>query len=286
MTQHSNPDNILHLHDGRRLGYAEYGAPDGKPVLYFHGAPGSRRSLFAEMAEVGAQRGIRLIVPERPGYGLSDPLNGRSVGDWTNDVLALTNALGIDRFKLIGFSMGSLYALACAQALPAQVERVAIVGGLAPLNVAGVDAGRPAAIRDIYDLARSDPHGLRVAMAPLAGSAAGLVETMASLASAVDKELLSTRVAEFEMDFAETLRGGVDGVVCDILLAANEWTFPLEHIPASVDLWVGTEDCNTPPAMTRHLASVLPHSQVFELPGEGHFCLYSHWHEILGSFSR
>lgn len=274
-------DNILRLPDGRSLGYATYGAPAGMPVLYFHGAPGSRRSIFPDMAAMAAQRDVRLIAPEQPGYGLSDPLSERSPDAWTHDVRALTNALGIDRFHLIGFSMGSLYALACAQALPAQVERVAIVSGLAPLSVAGVQEGRPAAMRDLYDLARSDPRALREAMAPLAESAAGLVETMAALGSAFDKELLSARAAEFEADFAEALRGGAESVAYDIVLAAGAWIFPLEQIQASVDLWVGTEDCTTPPAMSRHLASVLPHARLFELPGAGHFCLYTHWQDIL-----
>jgi len=274
-------DNTLRLPDGRGLGYATYGAPDGMPVLFFHGSPGSRRSIFADMAEVAARRNVRLIAPERPDYGLSDPLSGRSVGDWTNDIRILTGALGIGRCKLVGFSMGSLYALACAQALPAQMERVAIVSGLAPLSVAGVDADRTATARALYDLAGTDPRGLRDALAPMAGSPAGLLATMAASAAAVDQELLTARAPEFEADFAEMLRGGVEGIACDIVLAGGGWTFPLAEIQAEVDLWIGTEDCITPPAMTRHLASVLPHNQVFELPGAGHFCLYTHWTDIL-----
>lgn len=282
MTQSSPAtDQTLRLPDGRRLGYAAYGAPDGMPVLYFHGAPGSRRSIFPDMAAAAAQRGVRLIVPERPGYGLSDPAGERSLADWIADVKALTDALEIDRFRLIGFSLGSLYALACAQALPARVERVAIVGGPAPLSVKGVDAGRPAEMRALYDLAASDPHALREAMAPLAASAAGLVDTMAALASAVDRELIAARRPGFEADYAETLRGGIEGVAGDTVLAAGAWTFPLAEIQAEVDLWIGTEDCFTPPAMTRHLASVLPRNRVFELAGAGHFCLYTHWHDIL-----
>jgi len=282
---HSAPpeptDNVLRLPDGRRLGYAAYGVPAGMPVLYFHGAPGSRRSIFADMAAAAAQRGMRLIAPERPGYGLSDPLRERSVGDWTDDVHALTHALGIDKFKLVGFSMGSLYALACAQALPAQVERIAIVGGLAPLSVVGVDADRAAAMRALYNLARADPRALREAMAPLAASPAGLLAAMAASATAVDQDLLAARAPWFEADYAETLRNGIEGVACDTVLAAGAWPFPLEQIRAEVDLWIGTEDCFTPPAMTRHLASVLPRSRLFELPGAGHCCLYTHWPEIL-----
>lgn len=274
-------DDTLGLPDGRRLGYAEYGAPDGMPVLYFHGAPGSRRSIFADMDRAAAQRGLRLIAPERPGYGLSDPANRRTVKDWTADMRVLTRALGIDRFRLIGFSMGSVYALACAQAIPARVERVAVVGGLAPLSVAGVDADRPESLRAFWDLARSDPRALHEAMAPLAGSPAGLVATMAASAAQVDKNLLAARAAQFEADYAETLRGGVEGVAGDLVLAAGDWAFPLAEVQARVDLWIGAEDRLAPPVMSLHLASTLPNAVLRELPDEGHFCLYTRWIEIL-----
>lgn len=280
-TSPTTPDKTLRLPDGRGLCYAEYGALTGVPVLFCHGAPGSRRSVFADMAEAAAQRGIRLIVPDRPGHGRSDPLAGRSVGDWTNDVLALTSALGIDRFRLIGFSMGSLYALACAQALPSQVERVAVVSTLAPMGVAGVNTGRSAGVLALYEQARSDPHGLRDTMMPLAKSSASLFETMAAAAPAVDQALLAERRPWFEADFAESLRNGIEGIASDFVLAAGEWTFQLWEIQATVDLWLGTEDCNTPPPMARHLEAVLPHSRLFEYSGEGHFCLYTRWHEIL-----
>jgi len=274
-------DLSLRLPDGRQLGFAEYGTADGTPVLFFHGAPGSRHSIFTDMAKAAAQRGIRLIAPERPSYGLSDPMSGRSVYDWASDILALTNALGIDHFKIIGFSIGSLYALACAHAMPTQVERVAIVGGLAPMNIAGVTTGMSPMVLSLYDLARSDPRGLREVMAPLGSSAAGLLTAMAASMPLVDQALITARSLEFEVDLTEALRGGIEGIACDFVLAAGEWTFPLAETQAEVDLWIGTEDCNTPPAMTRHLASLLPHSQRFELPGEGHCCLYKHWSEIL-----
>lgn len=274
-------DQTLRLPDGRTLGYADYGAPDGLPVLFFHGAPGSRQSIFSDMAEAAVQRGIRLLVPERPGYGLSDPLRERTLATWTNDVRAFTHALGIERYKLIGFSMGSLYALACAQALPTQVGRIAIIGGLAPLSIAKVDAGRSETLCAFYALASNDLHGLRNAMAPLAGSPTGLVETMATSAAPIDQTLFAARGSEFVVDYTEALRGGIESIARDVELAAGTWTLPLTEIMAETDLWVGTEDCSAPPPMTRYLASVLPHSRVFELPGAGHFCLYTHWQAIL-----
>ena len=97
----SREDQSILLPDGRRLGYAEYGALGGRPVLFFHGAPGSRH-IHADMADVVTRRGIRLIAVERPGYGLSDPQPGRSMLDWPGDVAVLADTLGIAQFSIIG----------------------------------------------------------------------------------------------------------------------------------------------------------------------------------------
>lgn len=274
-------NHSIRLADGRCLGFAEYGSMMGSPVLFFHGAPGSRLSIFSEMAEAASERGLRLIAPDRPGYGLSAALSGRSVLDWTKDVLALTGALGIGDFKLIGFSLGSLYALICALALPEMVTRVAIVGGLAPLSISGVTAGMAPSARGLYDLARSDRSGLREVMKQLASSPATLVETLAASMSPPDQRLLTARSVNFEADFAESLRSGIEGVVSDFELASGEWPFYLEEIRSNVDLWVGSEDCNTPAAMTHYLASTIRQSQMHELPAAGHFCIYTHWAEVL-----
>jgi pimeloyl-ACP methyl ester carboxylesterase len=133
----------------------------------------------------------------------------------------------------------------------------------------------------LFELARSDPHALRDVMAALASSPVALLETMAASMPAGDQRLIAARRESFEADFAELLRGGIEGIARDFELIAGEWTFPLAEIQTSVDLWSGTEDCNTPPAMSRHLAAVLPHARLLELPDEGHWCLYSRWHEIL-----
>lgn len=59
-------DGTLRLGDGRRLGYAQYGRPDGQPVFYFHGHPGSR--LEARLADqAAAAAGVRVIAVDRPG---------------------------------------------------------------------------------------------------------------------------------------------------------------------------------------------------------------------------
>ena len=83
-------NTTITLPDGRRLGCAEYGDPDAMPVLYCHGFPSCR--LEPSMLPVS---GIRLIALDRPGYGLSDPLPGRTLLDWPRDVAAAADALGL-----------------------------------------------------------------------------------------------------------------------------------------------------------------------------------------------
>ena len=61
----------MRLADGRRIGYAEYGDPQGASVLAIHGTPGSR-FMFALTDKAARERGLRIFAPERPGYGLSD----------------------------------------------------------------------------------------------------------------------------------------------------------------------------------------------------------------------
>ncbi len=285
MTDVSVPDpgaHFLRLHDGRRLGYAECGAAEGWPVLFFHGAPGSRRQVDADMAATSAKLGVRLIAPERPGYGLSDVQSGRTPQDWAADIARLADDKGIERFHIVGYSAGGIYALACAHDLPARVAGVALVGGFAPLRVPGVTEGMSPEVSGLCALARSDAQGLRNALAPLAGSAAaGFLAALVQGLPEPDKRIASERSRQFEQDFVEALRQGAEGFACDMILASGPWGFNPAYIRTPVHLWQGEEDRNAPPAMAHYLASVLELRELFMLPGEGHLCLYNHWKAIL-----
>jgi pimeloyl-ACP methyl ester carboxylesterase len=130
----------LLLRAGRRLGYAEYGTPDGEPGFYFHGHPGSR--LEAELAdEASAEAGLRLIALDRPGYGLSDFQLDRTLLDWPRDVEEAADALGLERFSVLGSSGGGPYALACAHELTERVTRAGVVSGVGPHDAPGATDG-------------------------------------------------------------------------------------------------------------------------------------------------
>jgi pimeloyl-ACP methyl ester carboxylesterase len=128
---------IVRLRDGRSMGYAQYGSGDGAPIVNAHGGFACRLDVAAADA-VAAEAGVRLISPDRPGVGLSDPLPGRTALDWAYDVADLLDQIDVDRFAVMGWSMGAQYAAAVGHALPHRVTRVAIIAGALPLIEPGV----------------------------------------------------------------------------------------------------------------------------------------------------
>ncbi|MBV8463847.1 MAG: alpha/beta hydrolase, partial [Acidimicrobiales bacterium] len=77
-------DQVVLLPDGRTLGYAEFGDPEGTPLVNCHGGLTGR--LDVEPADrVAQQAGIRILSPDRPGIGRSDRKKGRTIGDWAAD---------------------------------------------------------------------------------------------------------------------------------------------------------------------------------------------------------
>lgn len=88
------------LPDGRELGYAQYGAPAGKPIFYQHGLPGSRIEA-ARLHGLGQELGARIIATDRPGYGWSSPQPGRTLLGFPRDVDQLATHLGIKSYSLL-----------------------------------------------------------------------------------------------------------------------------------------------------------------------------------------
>ena len=279
-------ESSIRLGDGRTLAYAEYGDPDGHPVLACHGSPSSRLERHVEDPEEYRRWGVRLVVPDRPGFGCSDPLPGRRVMDWPGDVAQLLAHLGIERFTTLSLSGGAAYALACAHVFGDRVRAVGILGGAPPPDVpwpwprwvpARVRAGvhRPAQLAAV----------LRPAFAPLALRPAMIPRYLQLRLGAADRRVLGRPAVRSVLaaTFTEGLRNGSAALAEDRALLFRPWGFPLSSIGQRVHIWHGTQDWQVPVVLGQVLSAMLPDCSAHWVAGEGHFLVFDHAEEIYRS---
>jgi pimeloyl-ACP methyl ester carboxylesterase len=271
-------ENVLRLSDRHRLGYLECGQLDGEPVFYCHGFPGSR--LEVRLAEtVAMAKGIRLIGIDRPGYGLSDADPGCLLADWGTVPARLADALGIDRFRVLGVSGGGPYALACAHRLPDRVTGATVVCSLAPVDHPRALSGMAWFNRFGLRLSGIAPRLVPVALKPLAHllrrHPGTILKYVALRAGEVDRRAMAAAEVQRLMrrTFRESVRSGTAGAARDVLAYSRPWGFRLSDIAVPVHLWHGEEDRIVPPAMGRRLAADMPQCRATFFPGEGHISL-------------
>ncbi len=133
-----NPPPTFELtsRDGRLVRYCVYGASDGLPVVFHSGSPGTRWKR-PDVIKATEQSGLRMLVPDRPGYGGSTRQAGRTVADVADDVRLLADAQEWAQFAVAGNSGGGPHALACAALLPERVTRCAMGSGISPPDTSG-----------------------------------------------------------------------------------------------------------------------------------------------------
>ena len=286
MTLAAPPETrLLQLDDRRWIACAECGDPGGRPVFAFHGIPGSRLQQHPD-AGIAAERGMRVIHIDRPGFGLSSPCPARTLASWAHDIVAIADRLDLETFAVAGVSGGGPFALACAALLGERVTRAAIVSGVGPPG--SMHGGRTTlgAHAAFYFAARAP----RLLRGPL-GAAARLgvrapgrfFDRLARHLAPDDQRTLARPEvrAMLARDLGESLRQGVDAVLTDLRLEARPWQLPLEAIRTPVALWHGDADRIVPPAAARHLAAVIPGAQAQVLPGLGHFMILDCWAGVL-----
>lgn len=266
--------------DGRTLCFAEWGDPDGFPVLALHGTPGGRLNRHPDESRY-AEAGARVITYDRAGYGRSDRHAGRTVVDCVADVVAIVDALGIARFSVTGGSGGGPHALAVAARLPGRVVRARCDVGVAPFSAEGLDwfAGMdplnvtefgwavegegtlvPNIEREIAEMAA------RVAEDPskLLGDDWELAEADRAV---LEREDMGQMFRESTEDLA---RGGAWGWVDDDLAFTTPWGFAVAEITVPVEVRYGIKDVLVPAAHGQWLGDHVPHAQVVVEDAQGH----------------
>ena len=277
----SEAEYRVHLADGRRIACLSLGDPRGPPVLYFHGFPGSRLEARV-MAGAASRAGVRLLAVDRPGFGESTFQPGRRIRQWSADIRALTDALGVQRFSIVGMSAGAPYALACAADPAAGLDQIVLISPLGPLEGGHWPRGMIARNRRLLGLAARAP--------ALARGAAHLITAWIRLSGeryirfliaglhSPDRDLFADPAYRSIMaeNMMEALRQGGRGAAWELTLIAQPWDFRLEDVRRRVHLWQGLADEILPAALAQNLARALPVCEARYLPAEGHLSLLVH----------
>jgi len=273
-------DNILKLPDDRQLCYAEYGDPKGFPIFFFHGQASSRL-LCGLIPGSPFLPGVRLIAPDRPGYGQTDFKKGvTTLENWPNDVVALANALGIDKFAVLGVSGGGPYALACAWKIPEPLTGVGVCSSLGPF-LPETMVNSVSYTRIMWKYVPRLPRFFRAEMAFFAWLARNFpnlyVRLILNEFSETDqKEYARLKVADILLlDRTEGYRQGGIGTWYDTHIPAT-WPIPLKEIKVKVFYWHGEEDITVPVAMGRYIAEQIPDCEATFIKGFGHFWIFEH----------
>ena len=269
------------LPDGRTLAYCEFGDPGGDPIFHAHGVPSSRLEGVL-LHDAARKYGFRVIATDRPGIGQSTYLPGRTFLDYPKDISSLADALGLERFGVMGGSGGGAHTAVCAYAM---AERLTVNLTMCPFtNFAEFPAPETllsGAEAVTWRMARISP-ALVFAMCALMGlGIRGLGDryekwaaTAANKTEGPDGEVARAnpeKMARMGRVTAEAFAQGGRGVAVDTMIQYSDWGFRLAELRGRIHLFHGTEDGLVPFAFGRHIAEHAPDCQFHVLEGWGHF---------------
>ncbi|MEU3712428.1 alpha/beta fold hydrolase [Streptomyces catenulae] len=262
------------LPDGRLLGWAEWGPPDGRPVVLCPGAATSR--WLGCGADVVDGLGVRLVSVDRPGLGASTPAPGRTLADFATDLRALCAARDLGRPAVVGNSQGAPFALACAAA--------GVAGSLALVSaadeVATADRLDPG-VRDLVALTARDPAAAEEFFTGF--TAAAMRELVLTGSPACDRAVYGSPAfaAAYRRALDEGFAQGASGYARDTVLAMSRWPLDLAALTLPCDIWYGTEDTTHSPDRGARLTTRIPGAHRHLVPDTGGALLWTHTEEIL-----
>lgn len=277
----------LTLTNGLRLGYAEYGDPRGEVMFYFHGWPSShvQGALFDEPAK---KHRIRLICPDRPGIGLSDFQENRTLEDWPDTLAQLAAHIGADNYHVLGWSGGGPYVLVTALRMPKRLLSASIICGAPPLKFLG-DREMFWLYRVMIQLRHYFPTVLGGVLRLGALTARGQPEKaplrwLMKLLGQEDRRVLLLP-GIFDVVRAATL-GALDrgprNVIADADIYLSEWGFEVSQIHFPIHFWHGKQDKNIAWSYTDRIASLIPVSTQEWSDIDGHYSLpITHAEQVL-----
>ncbi len=268
--------------DGRKLAFRVYGSGP-QPVLYFHEAVGGSR-LLPGTDRTARELGLRVIVPDRPGCGFSDPHPQYGFASVATDMLSILDTLEVRSAVFIGVLSGAAHALAAACAVPERCEHLLCVSGRLP---SATDTARHGPLVQLRSNLAKQPWMLNsffnILRSRSSDSLHRRLVTRTYGASAVDAAVLQNQPLVMEHLVASTLESlavNSAGIIDELRAFAAHPTLPLERLTAPVTLWHGRHDTiSAPEAIAAYMGERASHQRVFE--DAGALLVFQRWREVL-----
>ncbi len=281
----------LALPDGRELAYADFGAADGRVVLFLHdNILGD--TWPAALANAATERGLRIVAPARPYFSTSSPYPARRgpLDVVVGDTRHLLEHLGIDDYVVLSRTTGSAFGAALALADPHRCRALVALSPALPFSKSGDYDHLNDHARFVALSARFQKTALLFACRAgeafyrTAGARRYLKAVLAR--SAPDRALcddpLVLRDLQHGCDFSDNYKGFYHE-----LLGLQSHPFPrFDDIGCPVELIVGDLDSNNRRRQAERVAAGLRNFRVTVIPGAGALFFYTHGEIVLAALER
>lgn len=272
--------------DGRIVAFTRTGVLEGTPLLRVPGTPGCRWSIRADRSP-WYDRGLHVVVTERPGFGASTRLPGRRFHEHADDLAAILDHLGIDRVLVMGGSGAAPHILSFLSRHPDRARAATIVVGAAPLEPSEVEAMIEINRAEWYLIQAGDRDAVREHVRPywealVADPIAGMMEIFEDAPQA-DRRVMADPAwrASMARGIREALEGNLEGWI-DESFADLAWDdIDLSSITTSITWYHGHADTAAPFSAAARLVAGLPTARLVDFPDEGHLASYYREGEFL-----
>ena len=272
----------------KKIAYHDFGDPNGKPIIFFHGTGSHIHSLLLHKPAV--EYGFRMITPDRPGVGDSDFYKWE-LTDFAKDVEGLADHLELNTFGIMGISGGgpTLYAtaytfperlnfcvdLACAKPVFTDPEMIKDQG-LADKFYAKVGAKLPLALFEI-------PYGILGTMQKIFKSPKSFAKMFNDSLCEADKLIFDMPDFQyvFMHDFQYLFKHGAKGPAYDAQTNYRKWDFDIREVEFPVQVYQGSDDKFIPPKHSNWLIGKLKNVNITTYEKQGHFYHVVYGYQLL-----
>jgi pimeloyl-ACP methyl ester carboxylesterase len=256
MATDTRTERFVALATGVRMEYVEQGPRDGVPMIFLHGVTDSWRSFERVLPLLPPS--IRAFAISQRGHGESSrPAGGYQFTDFSEDLRAFMDALGLPTAVIVGHSMGSSVAQRFVVDHPERVSALVLAGAFASLaNDPGIDYFYATSIAELADPV--DPRFAREWQ-------------LSTLARHMDDDHLETVIAETLKVPAFVWRAAFAG-----FLNTPDFTSELAQVVAPSLLMWGDGDTYALRGAQKRLLAAIPGSRLIVYPGFGHAL---HWED-------